>query len=75
MKHLIIVMILIQLLLVLLIIMANYHLTNPIVYGYDLEITSDSIYVTDEKDIIIYKEKVQWDNPSPLQQALINNNK
>ena len=64
------------LLIILLSIVVVYFIlinTKP-VYDYSLEITPDSIYVIDEYDNIIHKEQVQWDNPTPLQQSLINNN-
>ena len=64
------------LLIILLSIVVAYFIftnTKP-VYDYSLEITPDSIYVIDEYDNIIHKEQVQWDNPTPLQQSLINNN-
>ena len=60
--------------LILLIKPLNILKENSTTYDYQLEITPDSIYIIDEYDNIIHKEQVQWDNPSPLQQSLINNN-
>jgi hypothetical protein len=44
---------------------------NP--YHYKLYITDTDLYYVDGKDTI-YTEKVDWVNPSPLHQAIINDN-
>lgn len=42
-------------------------------YDYLLEVTQDSMYIFNNKDTI-YIEKIDWDNPTPLQKAIEKNN-